>query len=132
MQSIHHTEILSEALIKGAPPLGMAKKVAYLMAYIKPASPDDIVLTEIKNTVNWMNNLRILQNHYAKIQKELTMTLGPFNEEALDIALRWARRRYARRLTSTSITTLRSLLTRPTSDPPPPATPLLISDNPNP
>ena len=69
LQSIHHTEILSEALIKGPPPLGMAKKVAYLTAFIKPASPDDIVLTEIKNnTVNWMNNnLRILQNHYAKI-----------------------------------------------------------------
>ena len=131
LQSIHHTEILSEALLKGAPPLGMAKKVAYLTAFIKPAAPDEIVLTEIKkNTINWMNNnLQILQDHYAKLQRELITTLGPFNEEALNRALRWARQRYAKRLTPTSISTLHSVLTRHTSDPPPPATPLLISDN---
>ena len=49
LQSIHHTEILAEALSKGAPPLGMAKKVAHLTAFIKPAAPDDTVLTLIKN-----------------------------------------------------------------------------------
>ena len=53
LQSIHHTEILSEALRTGVPPLGMARKVAYLTAFIKPAAPDEIVLSEIKNNTIW-------------------------------------------------------------------------------
>ena len=130
LQSIHHTEILSEALDTGVPPLGMAKKVTSLTAFIKPAAPDDMVLTEIKNnTIDWLNNnLRILTKHYGRIQKDLPLTLSPFSEEALNRALRWARQRYGRRLTPSSITTLRSLLTGPIAVLPPPATPLLISD----
>ena len=109
----------------------MARKVAYLTAFIKPAAPDDIVLTEIKNnTIDWLNNnLRILQKHYGRIRKDFPLTLSPFSEEALDRALRWARQRYGRGLTPSSITTLRSLLTSLTADLPPPTTPLLISDN---
>ena len=131
LQSIHHTEILSEALITGIPPLGMARKVAYLTAFIKPAAPDYIVLTEIKNnTIDWLNNnLRILQKQYGRIREDFPLTLSPFSEEALDRALRWARQRYGRRLSPSSITTLRSLLTSLTADLPPPTTPLLISDN---
>ena len=129
LQSIHHTEILAEALSKGAPPLGMAKKVAHLTAFIKPAAPDDTVLTLIKNnTITWMNNnLHILIEHYAGIQKDLIVGLGPFNGEALERALRWAHQRYGRRLTPSSITSLRSLLFIPKNSSPP-TIPPLISD----
>ena len=128
LQAIHHIEILDEALMKGAPPTGMAKKVAHLTAFIKPAAPDSIVKDKIKNnTMDWMNNnLKILKEHYVRIQKDLSNDLGPFNGEALDRALRWARQRYGRRLTLSSISTLRLLLNTSSSLPPP--TPLLISN----
>ena len=130
LQSIHHTEILSEALRTGVPPLGMARKVAHLTAFIKPAAPDEIVLSEIKNnTIEWLNNnLRTLTKHYDKIQKDSPLTLGTFSEEALERALRWARQRYGRGLTPSSVITLRSLLNSPIIDPLPPAAPLVISD----
>ena len=101
LQSIHHTEILSEALRTGVPPLGIARKVAYLTAFIKPAAPDEIVLSEIKNnTIEWLNNnLRTLTKHYDRIQKDSPLTLSTFSEEALERALRWARQRYGRGLT---------------------------------
>ena len=55
LQSIHHIEILEEAIRSGIPPLGMARKVAHLTAFIKPAAPDDLVLNKIKeNTMEWM------------------------------------------------------------------------------
>jgi hypothetical protein len=44
LQSIHHTEILEESIRTSIPPLGIARKVAQLTAFIKPAAPDDLVL----------------------------------------------------------------------------------------
>ena len=128
LQSIHHTEILEEAITTGIPPLGMARKVAHLTAFIKPAAPDDLVLNKIKeNTMEWMiKNLKILIQHYTHTIEKIHTNLGPFNNEALDRALRWAHQRYGRRLTPSSISTLRRLLSAP--DPPPPTTPLLLSD----
>ena len=41
LQSIHHTEILEESIRTGIPPKGMARKIAQLTAFIKPAAPDD-------------------------------------------------------------------------------------------
>ena len=128
LQSIHHTEILEESIRTGIPPLGMAKKVAQLSAFIKPAAPDDLVLNQIKdNTLEYMIiNLKTLIQHYTLTIAKIRSHLGPFNNEALDRALRWAHQRYGRRLTPSTISALRLLLSAP--DPPPPATPLLLSD----
>ena len=128
LQSIHHTEILEESIRTGIPPLGMARKVAQLTAFIKPAAPDDLVLNQIKeNTMEYMIvNLKTLIQHYTHTIAKIRTNLGPFNKEALDRALRWAHQRYGRRLTPSSISALRLLLSAP--DPPPPATPLPLSD----
>ena len=128
LQSIHHTEILEESIRTGIPPLGMARKVAQLTAFIKPAAPDDLVLNKIKeNTMEDMIiNVKTLIQHYTYTIAKIRTNLGPFNNEALDRALRWAHQRYGRPLTPSSISALRLLLSAP--DPPPPATPLLLSD----
>ena len=128
LQSLHHIEILEDSIRTGIPPLGMARKVTQLTTFIKPAAPDDLVLDQIKdNTLEYMiKNLKTLIKHYTHTIEQIRTNLGPFNKEALDRALRWAHQRYGRRLTPSSISALRLLLSAP--DPPPPATPLLLSD----
>ena len=73
-----------------------------------------------------IRNLKTLIQHYTHTIAKIRTHLGPFNNEALDRALRWAHQRYGRRLTPSSISALRLLLSAP--DPLPPATPLLLSD----
>lgn len=122
LQAIHHTEILEEAAKRGSPPIGMAKKVTMLTSFIKPAAPNNIVLNKIKNNTKcWMDtNLSILREHYAATLRSLGHNLGPFQREAYDRALKWAHQRYKKKLTSSSVDTLFSILTHTNLTPPTP------------
>ena len=79
LQSIHHTEMLEESIRTGIPPLGMARKLAQLTAFIKPAAPDDLVLNKIKeNTMEYMiKNVKTLIQHCLPPTSVLVERLGP-------------------------------------------------------
>ena len=71
--------MLEESIRTGIPPLGMARKVAQLTAFIKPAAPDDLVLNKIKeNTMEYMiKNVKTLIQHCFPPTSVLVERLGP-------------------------------------------------------
>lgn len=110
IQAIHHKNIIDKAITTQTPPQGMARHVVKLTAFIKPSSPtEEIKAAVAENTRMWMqNNLTILQDHYLTIILEFKHS--PFDETALHIAIGWARKRYAARLTQLTTEAVRSLL----------------------
>ena len=112
----------------------MRRKVDHLTGFIKPASPDNGILTRIMNNTNiWMmNNIKALRDHYCTLSVAIHTELGPFQPVALDKAIRWARMRYRRKLTSSSINTLYSrLLVTNSHTAAPSQTPRVLSTGPS-
>jgi len=112
LQALHHTEILTDSLTKNSAPPGMVRQVDKLTAFIKPSSPNQTTLEKVKlNTLDWMNvNMSILREHYDQVIAEGIRELGEWDVEAFDRAVSWAKTRYKRKFTATSVGTLRSLL----------------------
>lgn len=105
LQSLHHLEILEKCLVEGAGPPGMTRKVRKLAAFIRPAAPNPEITKRVAaHTHRWlMENLSALRDHYTNLCESIIPTLGPFNSEASEKAIRWARLRYGKKLTPTSI-----------------------------
>src|SRR4029434_1285036 len=123
LQCIHHLEILNKCISDNTCPIGMRRKVDHLTGFIKPASPDNNILTRIgQNTNIWMmNNIIALRDHYDTLSVAIHTGLGPFQPVAADKAIRWARIRYQRKLTGSSINTFHSRLLVTNSHTAPPA-----------
>lgn len=133
LQCIHHLEILNKCISDNTCPIGMRRKVDHLTGFIKPASPDNNILTRIgQNTNIWMmNNIIALRDHYDTLSVAIHTGLGPFQPVAADKAIRWARIRYQRKLTGSSINTFHSRLLVTNSHTAPPAqTPRVPSTGP--
>ncbi|KAF3852868.1 hypothetical protein F7725_006223 [Dissostichus mawsoni] len=83
----------------------MAKKVNLLTSFVKPAAPNSKVLNLAEaNTQFWMNrNLDILKEHYTDLLQDLSFNLDPFSRDAYDRAINWARQRYHKKLTPSSM-----------------------------
>lgn len=112
LQAVHHTEILTDSLTKNSAPPGMVRQVDKLTAFIKPSSPNQTTLEKVKlNTLDWMNvNMSILREHYDQVIAEGIRELGEWDVGAFDRAVSWAKTRYKRKFTISSVETLRSLL----------------------
>ena len=111
LQCIHHLEILNKCLADNTCPIGMKRKVDKLASCIKPASPDyPITAIVAAHTRSWMmDNIMALRNHYADLSEALHNDLRPFHPTALEKVIKWARSRYCRKLTPSSIDTLQTL-----------------------
>lgn len=96
----------------------MMRQVIRLSSFIKPSSPNDITRTKIKeNTDTWMtNNMHILRQHYQSVISGGLENLPPFNPIPFNKAIQWGRSRYGRKLTSSSINTLRETITNPAAE----------------
>lgn len=134
LQAIHHLEILKKASEDGILPPGMTRQISKLTKFIKPSSPNNATTTKVNlMTKQWMEGiLGILLEHYDHTVATLLDTLGHFNLDAFDKAVRWARTRYRRKFTTSSADTARSLLQgqSPSDFPPlPSSTPPLFSSS---
>ena len=136
LQCIHHLEILENCLKTKVCPMGMKRKVEKLASFIKPASPDSFIQTVITaHTESWLwDCIMALRNHYADLADAIHSNLGPFQPAAECKAIKWARSRYRRKLTPSSIASLqRKLLityTAVSHQPPPIITPAPLTANP--
>ena len=90
----------------------MKRKVEKLASFIKPASPDPFIHAVIAaHTESWVwDCIMALRNHYADLAEAIHSNLGPFEPAAELKAIKWARSRYRRKLTPSSIATLQSKL----------------------
>src|SRR4029434_3477115 len=112
LQALHHLEILNSAIERESYPIGMTRQVDKLTSFIKPAAPNATILGKVaSNTKAWLcNNVIALRDHYALLANTIQTELGMFQPQALERAVRWARARYGRKLTQSSLETLRSRL----------------------
>lgn len=115
IQAIHHAEIISNSLEQNSFPKGMVQKIHKMTAFIKPASPNSTVFQQVKeNTDSWIhNNFLILREHYDQVISSNLLQLPSFQMEAYNKALKWARARYGRKLTVSSVDMLRSMIMIP-------------------
>lgn len=83
-----------------------------MTAFIKPASSNSTVFQQVKeNTDRWIhNNFLILREHYDQVISNNLLQLPNFQMEAYNKALKWARARYGRTLTVSSIGMLHSMI----------------------
>lgn len=114
LQAIHHAEIINKSLKHSIFPKGMLNRVEKMARFIKPASPYLETSNKIKeNTDLWVKtNFYILRDNYDQLISTTLPTLPDFHLE------KWARARYGRKLTFSSIDTLRSMI-MPTYNKPP-------------
>ena len=114
LQAIHHSEILTNTFKTDTFPHGMMRQVNRLTSFIKPSSPNITTHLKIKqNTDNWMHtNMTILREHYDTVIAVALDTIPPFSQTSLDKAIQWGGARYRRKLTSSSVNTLRDLISR--------------------
>ena len=86
-----------------------------MTSFIKPASPNPTTSEKDKlNTETWIHqNFVILRDHYDAVISSHLLNLPSFQLEAYNRALKWARSRYGRRLTTSSIDTLRAMTMSP-------------------
>lgn len=111
LQAIHHSEIISSSLEMNIFPRGMSEKC--------PLSLNQLLLTRLLykvelNTAEWVKNyFLILREHYDDVISSNLLHLSEFQLEAYNKALNWAHSRYGRKLTKSSIDTLRSMIMLP-------------------
>ena len=114
LQAVHHAEILADNFKRESLPKGLQNQVKKLSSGIKPSSPNENVNERIRlNTMQWMsNNMSILREHYDQVLATELETAGPFDHQSFDKAITWAKNRYRRKLTTSSIDTCKGLLYR--------------------
>lgn len=102
LQAIHHAEIVNRSLETNSFPKGMTNKINKMTSFIKRSSPN-------------LNNLEkvILRDHYDSVISSNLLNIPQFQLEAFNRALKWVRARYAHKLTSSLIETLRSMIMTP-------------------
>lgn len=112
IQATHHIEILENAISTNTPPPGMKKQVHKLTDFIKPACPNNDTYDRIKtNTDVWMKKtLNILSEHYDEVIMEQLRVMDRFDGDLFEKAVGWAKARYKRKLTQTSINRVRTLI----------------------
>ena len=105
LQAVHHSEIVNNSLETKAYPKGMVHKINKMTTFIKPGSPNLATFQRVQqNTDEWIhNNFVILRDHYDQVISHNLLNLPPFQLEAYNRALKWARARYGRKLTPSSI-----------------------------
>lgn len=111
-QTVHHLEILNSAFQNKQLPPGMTKQVIKLTTFIKPACPNSTTRERVSNmTNNWMKEiLKILIEHYEQTKSTLLDIREPFHADAFDRATSWAKARYKRKFTNSSVDTVKALL----------------------
>ena len=120
LQAVHHSEIVNNSLETKAYPKGMVHKINKMTTFIKPGSPNLATFQRVQqNTDEWIhNNFVILLDHYDQVISHNLLNLPPFQLEAYNRALKWARARYGRKLTPSSIEMLRAMIMTPSSGAP--------------
>ena len=122
LKALHHTEILDKSLKEDSAPPGMLRKVTQLTSFIKPANPNTIILNKVKeHTHIWLqSNLASLKQHYTDVIAAKLAETRRLSRPALSLATKWAKLRYKKKFTHSTVVTLRSFLkksprTQPTS-----------------
>lgn len=112
LQATHHSEILNRDFQERQLPPGMTRQVQKLTKFIKPACPTASTTSRVsKMTHSWMKEiLKILLEHYDSTISSLLDEPEPFDLEAFEKAIKWAKSRYGRKLTPSSIDTAKNLL----------------------
>lgn len=112
IQATHHAEILENSIQTNLPPPGMKRQVSRLTDFIKPACPNMETYNKIKlNTDEWIKRtLEILVEHYDGVMMEQLRVLDKFDNESFEKAIGWAKTRYKKKLTKTSIDRVRALV----------------------
>ncbi len=115
LQAVHHAEILLDMTNRDTLPQGMLKQVNRLSSSIKPSSPNETVRDLVRqNTMKWMtDNMQILRQHYDSVLASELENIGHFDSATFEKAVSWAKNRYKRKLTASSVETCRGLLLSP-------------------
>merc|ERR1712035_66901 len=101
-----------------------------MTAFIKPAVPNNSTFQLIQNNTNdWTrNNFLILRDHYDQVISNNLLNLPTFNLETYNRALKWAPARYGRKLTRSSVDTLRAMIMNPDNRAPDSSPPDFVID----
>ncbi|KAL2076351.1 hypothetical protein ACEWY4_028052 [Coilia grayii] len=121
LQAVHHIEILDRAKKEKQLPPGMTRQIHKLTKFIKPACPNQTTTTRVTNITNkWMVDiLEILLAHYESTISDILEILEEFDLEALNKAINWAKSRYRKKFTNSSVDKVKDLLQPETIDNPP-------------
>lgn len=114
IQVLHHMEILSVGKQNGTLPPGMQRQLIKLSGFIKPACPTENISNKVWSiTKDWIAQiLMTLLEHYEMQKSTLLVDKPDWNLEAFNKATHWARNRYKKKLTDSSVSLARHLLER--------------------
>ncbi|KAJ8335325.1 hypothetical protein SKAU_G00386680 [Synaphobranchus kaupii] len=109
IQTTHHLQNTAVTGGKTVPPASLQRKMRELATLVRPASPtEDTMMKLAGNALNWLHTcMQILEEHYQEILQQLTERLKRIHlrnwPEAFQVATRWARKKFGRKLHRTTL-----------------------------
>ncbi|KAJ8368844.1 hypothetical protein SKAU_G00088720 [Synaphobranchus kaupii] len=117
IQTTHHLQNTAVTGGKPVPPASLQRKMRELATLVRPASPtEDTMMKLAGNALNWLHTcMQILEEHYQMILQQLTERLKRIHltnwPEAFQVATRWARKKFGRKLHRTTLDIAESTIT---------------------
>ncbi|KAJ8350983.1 hypothetical protein AAFF_G00168720 [Aldrovandia affinis] len=117
IQTTHHLQNTAVTGGKTVPPASLQRKMRELATLVRPASPtEDTMMKLAGNALNWLHTcMQILEEHYQMILQQLTERLKRIHltnwPEAFQVATRWARKKFGRKLHRTTLDIAESTIT---------------------
>ncbi|KAJ8364927.1 hypothetical protein SKAU_G00137580 [Synaphobranchus kaupii] len=109
IQTTHHLQNTAVSGGRTTSPASLQKKMQELATLVRPASPTDNTMVKLAgNALNWLHTcMQILEEHYLENMGHLTKKLENIHlsnwPEAFQVATRWAKKKFGRRLHPTTL-----------------------------
>ncbi|KAJ8375430.1 hypothetical protein SKAU_G00060100 [Synaphobranchus kaupii] len=109
IQTTHHLQNTAVSGGRTTSPASLQKKMQELATLVRPASPMDNTMVKLAgNALNWLHTcMQILEEHYLENLGHLTKELENIHlsnwPEAFQVATRWAKKKFGRRLHLTTL-----------------------------
>ncbi|KAJ8369842.1 hypothetical protein SKAU_G00098700 [Synaphobranchus kaupii] len=110
IQTTHHLQNTTVSGGRTTRPASLQKKMQELATLVRPASPTDNIMVKLAgNGLNWLHTcMQILEEHYLEnlghLTKKKLETIHLSNwPEAFQVATRWAKKKFGRRLNPTTL-----------------------------
>ncbi|KAJ8381190.1 hypothetical protein SKAU_G00019680 [Synaphobranchus kaupii] len=109
IQTTHHLQNTAVSGGRTTSPASLQKKMQELATLVRPASPTDNTMVKLAgNALNWLHTcLQILEEQYLENLGHLTKKLENIHlsnwPEAFQVATRWAKKKFGRRLQPTTL-----------------------------
>lgn len=120
IQTTHHCEVLNNVGENNILPPGMQRQLFKLSSFVKPACPSLNTTEKVQAaTVRWMSQiLSILMEHYNNLTASLVASAPTWDTDAFNKAISWAKSRYRRKLTDSSLELAKTWLMGANWEPP--------------